>query len=407
MSVTKKPYCYAPFVHMYVHDSESNRLCCVSKESNIVKKTTSFNFEERWTEDYYKKYREKFLEDGLEENPPSVCDRCTENETAGILSDRLMFEQFYKDKNIELNIEKGNSFGSPIDIDLRASNLCNLKCRMCSPWSSSQLDKEVKNNKVLSFLDEFKAPERDKWDTDENLNFLFSNIEHGERVKLLGGEPTIMPEVNSILDYLIDNELFDAPLYITTNLTNNRVSFIEKISKLKNVRFNYSIDGTGSVVEYIRNPLDWDTTVENMKVYGPLSKYRIINYTLQAYNILSLGDFLHWVNEYNSNTEYKVYPRIEVLTQPEWASYRSIPKNIRDYYLKNLLKDDIINTDISSELGTVLPVINRCLNDTVEYPKKPLAVVTKRYDVARKQHIKNYIPEVWEVIKGEYDAIQL
>lgn len=402
-----KPYCYAPFVHMHVHDSESRRICCISDEFAIATKD-DFNLSERWKSDYYKKYRKLFLTEDLEQNPPAICNRCTENEKAGAYSDRKMFDDLYSSKNLELNIETGTTLGTPIDIDLRASNLCNLKCRMCSPYSSSQLDKEVKqHSKVLSFLRPVGIEEKDSWITDENLNFLLENINHSERIKLLGGEPTIMPEVHSIMDYLIDKNYTDVPLYFTTNLTNNNKSFLDRLKKLKNVRFNYSIDGEGKTVEYIRSPLNWETTVKNMEVYGPLSQYRIINFTLQAYNILNIKEFLYWINEYNEKTEYKVYPRLEVLTKPNWCSYRMIPKDIRDEYLQNLLKDDIINTDITKELGAVEPIIRRCLNDELELPTRALAKNTKRYDIARKQHIKDFIPEVWDIIKEDYNALRL
>lgn len=403
-----KPYCYAPFVHMYTHDKEGNRLCCVSKESPKATDSENFDLQTRWESDYYKNYRKMFLQDDLYKTPPGVCSRCTENEKAGVYSDRLMLNDFYKDKGLELNIETGTNLGSPIDIDLRASNLCNLKCRMCSPYSSSQLNKEVEaNRKILSFQNIAKDYNTDSWITDENLKFLLSNINYSERIKLLGGEPTIMPEVHKIMDYLIDNDYTDVPLYFTTNLTNNNVSFLDRLKKLKNVRFNYSIDGESKTVEYIRSPLNWDTTVKNMEVYGPLSKYRIINFTLQAYNILNIKEFLYWINDYNDNTEYKVYPRLEILTDPMWSSYRMIPKNIRDTYLKNLLKDDIINTTTTKELGTVEPILNRCLNDSIEYPIRSLAYNTKRYDVVRNQHIKDYIPKLWELIQEDYDALQI
>jgi hypothetical protein len=32
---------------------------------------------------------------------------------------------------------------------------------------------------------------------------------------------------------------------------------------------------------------------------------------------------------------------------------------------------------------------------------------TKRFDKARRQHIKDFIPEIWEIIKEEYNAVQL
>ena len=31
--------------------------------------------------------------------------------------------------------------------------------------------------------------------------------------------------------------------------------------------------------------------------------------------------------------------------------------------------------------------------------------MTKNFDIARTQHRKDFIPEVWKIVKEEYDAI--
>lgn len=388
-----KPFCYAPFVHMYV--SNTNKLCCVSNEGGNNK--SDMDLKTKWESDYYKKHRKMFLS-GI---PSPHCDRCIQNEKVGSHSDRLMFEQMYHDKGLILNVDTGTTLGSPIDLDIRENNLCNLRCRMCSPSASSQLAKESNTSSLINFYgnDVYVSPKV----SDDDLDFLLSNIEYGHRIKLLGGEPTIMPEVHNMLDRLIDRNVTDIPLFVTTNVTNNNPTFIRKIEKFSNVYFTFSIDGIGKTVEYIRNPLNWETAVGNMKVYSSIAQQSVLTYTVQAYNLLHIGDFLYWINEFDHN----IKPRFEVLTNPEWASYRNIPYNIRKEYLEKLLKSGIINTDISKSTGTLRPVIQRCLEDNTEYDLKSFVNITKRFDVSRKQHIKDYIPQVWEIIQEDYNDLQI
>ena len=62
---------------------------------------------------------------------------------------------------------------------------------------------------------------------------------------------------------------------------------------------------------------------------------------------------------------------------------------------------------ITDPKTNIIPTINRILEDDREYSLYLLAMNTKRFDKARRQHIKDFIPEIWEIIKEEYNAVQL
>ena len=47
------------------------------------------------------------------------------------------------------------------------------------------------------------------------------------------------------------------------------------------------------------------------------------------------------------------------------------------------------------------------LNDKEQYNPIHLARATKRFDKVRNQHIKDYIPEIYEIIKKDYDDLQI
>lgn len=392
----------APFVHMYVHSNESERVCCMTTEEDGIRPNEQMDLKKRWTSPHLKNIRHQFLNN----EEPDICSKCFSNERKGGTSDRMRFNAMY-DGEITPNIETGNQYASPIDLDIRPGNLCNLACRMCGPVSSSQLQKEIKNNPVMiQLMGEGNITESNVLKIDENIEFLLENANKGHRIKFLGGEPTIMPEVDRFLDILIARDMLDVPIHFTTNCTNDNKRFIDKISKFTELSFNYSIDGTGQTVEYIRHPVKFKAINKNIIVYNKLASYGEISYTLQAYNFFNLIDTITWA----ASLDISVRP--ELLMHPDPLSYKSIPLIIRRKRIPVMIKM-IENIPLSGSLSRThvkiraLPALERIYEDNDVYDPMHLALHTKIIDTVRNQHIKDYVPEVWDFIKEEYNALRL
>ena len=397
-TVNTSNICAAPFAHMYVHSNEGHRVCCMSTENSLVTDDVDLDLKKRWSNDYYKNIREQFLRN----EKPDICVKCYDIEDSGGKSDRINFNETYMDDLIP-NVETGNQYNSPLDLDIRPGNLCNLKCRMCGPVSSSQMEKEIKDNRVLMkpILGNGIIRKSNVFQRDGNIEFLLEAADKGDRIKFLGGEPTIMPEVDKFLDILIEKKYFDVPMHFTTNCTNNNKRFLDKLSKFSAISFNYSIDGVGKVVEYIRTPVKFSTINKTIKIYHTIANSNIseISFTLQAYNLFNLYDTVAWAKDIGCTV------RPEILRAPEWDSIRSIPLSIRKPYLKQLIERFKKWDDMFAE--RVLPSLNQALSDDAEYHPKHLARATKRFDIAREQHIKDFIPQVWDIIKKDYDDLQI
>lgn len=388
-------FCAAPFIHMYVHSNEGQRVCCMSTENTLVSDNTELDLKKRWSNDYYKEFRKKFLRN----ERPDVCFKCYALEETGGRSDRVNFNQTYLEK-LNPNIDTGNQYNTPLDVDIRPGNLCNLKCRMCGPVSSSQMEKEILDNPILHpILGKGTIRKSDVLEDKSNIEFLLENADKGDRVKFLGGEPTIMPEVDMFLDILIERNMFDVPLHFTTNCTNNNKRFIEKLSKFNRISFNYSIDGIGKTLEYIRTPVKFDTINTTVPIYHNLSMrdFSEISFTLQSYNLFNLQDTVEWAEKLG------ITVRPEILRFPEWASVRSIPLDIRRKEIERLM----VSTKDTISSKRIIPVLEQLYNDKEEYNPLHLARATKRFDVVRNQHIKDYIPVIWNIIKEDYDALRV
>ena len=368
----------------------------MTTEYKMASHSTEIDLEKRWTSDYYKNIRQQFL-DGEE---PAICTSCFTTEGMGGRSDRMDFNDRYPFLNP--NVETGNQYGSPIDLDIRPGNLCNLKCRMCGPESSSQLEKERLQYPELFKTSKLKVYQPEGIFSEKNLDFLLKNADKGDHIKFLGGEPTIMPEVSDILDNLIENNKSHINVMITTNCTNSIKSFTDKLNKFSNLSFNYSVDGTDKVVEYIRNPVKFKTIEKNMKLYHKMTTGGDnISFAFQAYNLFNLYDTIKWA----ADLDVRVRP--EIVEYPQWCSIWSIPKKIRDSELTRtkqlMLNDDKYIEWSTHPLSNIMPTIDRILESDKEYSVKNLAEMTKKFDIARTQHIKDYIPAIWEIIKEEYN----
>lgn len=386
-----KYFCAAPFVHLYVNSGESDsKVCCVAQEHEQKNPEHEADLSLLWKSDGFKSIRKEMLGvDTPTDRIRNICFKCINKETNSGKSDRTWFNETYD--YIVPNVNTGNQFNGPIDFDLRPGNLCNLQCRMCYSGSSSQIEKEIKNGKtqLLMFMGK---PKVDIFElgTEKNINFILQNIKECKRIKFLGGEPTIMPEVHQLMDMLIENNITDIPISITTNLTNSNEKFIEKLSNFSRIHFNYSIDGIGSTVEYIRYPVKWDSIVKNIKVYEDIANTSAISFALQAYNIHNFKEFIDWTKSINKLDNLNV---VEV-TQPEWDNIYLLPVEYREKYLKD------IDLNIAQH---ILTQSDRC--DTIQ--KNKFIRHTKILDESRKHHIKDYLPELWELIEEEYNAVQI
>lgn len=412
-------FCVLPFLHGYVHSAEEPKVCCTFEryDSNRIPNKQR-DLKEEWESDYFKDIRRDIL-DGKK---VKGCRRCYIAEQVGSISDRVLYNERWNNKvkyddtlpEITLNIETGNNFGTPLDLDLRPGNLCNLACRMCGPTSSSQFNKEMKKLPERWGMFIFNEEWQTQWLSDSNLSFLLENIEVGQRIKFLGGEPTIMPEVLSIMDNLIDSgKCTNVEIALTTNLTNVNENFLEKLNKFKRLDIQISMDGVGKTLEYIRYPIKWSQMQKNIQAYADLGETvsRILQFTIQAYNITNILDTLLWMEEFdnnyidfvdiNNNSVINFSP--EILYFPEYFSYRVLPKKFRDKYIKEILSHPVIDRKFADPFQRTKSKLKQMLSDNFVDDPSDFLRHTAIYDLSRKQHLKDYIPELYEIFKDEYD----
>jgi len=341
-------FCVLPFMHAAVNPGGGFRVCCNSNPSNnkVLKDDGSGkayrifkdDINEVWNSEWYKNIRKEFING----ERPETCQRCFREEDAGIRSPRIGYnEKWYKD---DVNVAEE----IPLDIryvDLRLGNLCNLKCRMCNPWSSSMWVKdwnavvdtatlqpnEPLNKEAFDFMDIMQ-----QWPDRKQTGLNFVEIAHTiEEIYLTGGEPTLATSQYALFDYCIENELAsNIKLKYNTNLTNIPQKMVDYWKHFKGVQLNTSIDATGERDRYIRYPSSWKKVEENFDKLNALPNVNIqLHCTVQVLNMCAMHELLEWAQSrgLKGNDIY-----LNILNHPECMNIRALPKELKLLAEQNL-----------------------------------------------------------------------
>jgi sulfatase maturation enzyme AslB (radical SAM superfamily) len=235
-------------------------------------------------------------------------------------------------------------------VDLRNTNLCNLKCRYCGPHFSSQWAKELNRLPIIEHqaLDDYK----DILLTD-SLHWMY----------FTGGEPLINADHWALLEELIDgNQASSISLMYNTNLTTIKYkdkNIVDIWAKFKTVDIRCSIDAVGQPLEYIRSGTSWPNIKLNIIQLMEISQKSNINIILSpVLSILNIW-FINELYEYAQSNNLTVDPII--LSGPDYLALDVIPDE-----LKSLALDKINNLECNYDIDhTVILHIKNLINNNI------------------------------------------
>jgi sulfatase maturation enzyme AslB (radical SAM superfamily) len=260
------------------------------------------------------------------------CNKCMVNEYNGLTSYRMTFDQL-----------KTSAVGLQF-VDIRNTNLCNLKCRYCGPHFSSQWAEELGNLPVVKHqsLEDYN----DVLVTD-SLQWMY----------FTGGEPLISAEHWALLEKLIDTgRAPNISLTYNTNLTTIKYkdkNIIDIWTKFKKVDIQCSIDAVGKPLEYVRSGTSWDKIKSNLSQLLEITQD--LNISIALCPVLSILNiwFIDELYEYAWLNNIIVRPII--LIGPDYLALDVIPDELKSMAL------DKIN-DIESSYAVDLNLLSHIKN---------------------------------------------
>jgi sulfatase maturation enzyme AslB (radical SAM superfamily) len=280
----KDSLCLMPWLHLYVGtDGKANACCNASITYGSVRNQT---IKEIWEGEKINTFRANLLKGKKDKR----CAICYNKEAAGKSSIRT--ETLEKFKSHFPTVLKEEQLTKPVYLDIRFSNVCNLKCRTCWHGASSSWFEDAKVLKT-NFGDKaiIKA-------TTNNSNLIEEVLEYSddlEEVYFAGGEPLLMEEHYELLDKIIEQQSLTTLIRYNTNLTKLKLkgkSVIAYWRQLKNVHLSISIDDKEERGEVIRKGLKWSTLIENIKVIQNECPHVVIEIapTISVYTVFTIAE---------------------------------------------------------------------------------------------------------------------
>lgn len=322
-------------MHLATTSSGQFRVCChalpkiglIRGEQGQALRADVDSLETVWNAPTYRTIRQQMLR-GEE---PEMCRRCFREERAGVTSFRQSMNSRHLE-HIDPTVDAdGRAAVNVRYVDLRLGNLCNLRCRMCNPYASSQWVKEWNlvsdtplTDTETKWLSSMSWPENPKvWE------LMGAILESVDEIYLTGGEPTLIKQQVPLLEECVRRGLADKiTLKYNTNLTYVPEKLLSLWSQFRMVRMNCSIDGVGVLNEYIRHPSVWTEIDANLrKMVGYSKDYRFniqIHTTVQAYNLLELTDLFGYLKEFG------FFPYLNILDRPAYLNARVLPRDLKD-----------------------------------------------------------------------------
>jgi len=407
-----KHFCVLPWIHFHAWPDKRVMPCCVADSQKPVSTTEKENVLEIMNSDRYKEIRLKMLND----QPVEECKRCYELEDYGIWSMRNSNNTRRYESSKDL-VNETQDDGSISNfklkyLDIRFSNLCNMKCRTCGPACSSRWAEEhVQNFGKETLVEHFNMKKIvvSNNENDDLLGKIRPYLLDVEEVYFAGGEALITSEHYDILDYWIENKHTDVELTYTTNfltLRYKKKNSIDYWKNFSNVQIWASLDGSNKVIEYMRHGADWKqilTNIHEMKREVPHVKFGITP-TISIYNIFHFPMFL------KKMIFDKTIPlnglRLNILTNPWYMGIDILPPHIalkaRDAWAKayrDIKHSGIFDeNEVENQLNQMWSVFTALENakgnvgGLQEFFKR-----SETYDNIRKEDLFSSIPELEEV----------
>lgn len=376
-----KSFCVLPFTHLATHPNGSVTPCC---ESKLFAKKDNKNLylgvntieEIRNCKDF-----EKLRNDMLSGILNPSCDFCYKREEAGLESKRIRENRTYHTNNPEKK--------ELISVELRLGNVCNAKCIICHPGSSSKWNEDI-NDEIINLDEGYNKNviENTWFRSDAFYNELLKSAQSIEHFWFNGGEPLLIKEHLNFLSKLINLNLSsNITLEYHTNGSLISRKIIDIWSKFKNVKVTISVDDIEERFYYVRFPLNFKDVKEGIKLLVEHNIHYDIIPTISLLNASNIGNiYQYFIENFNKECAFNY------LRFPKFQNISNLP----DYYKKLLLEEVNLPDNLYSQFKYELYAEdNKGLSKALQF--------YSALDKQRQVNITEYLPEFIELQKyGQY-----
>ena len=313
----------------------------------------------------HKKEMRRMMKNG---ERPAECEYCwkMEDMKKDAVSDRTFKSIIYSDEELQ----RAYDMDHHENVDLKTFEIafdrtCNLACSYCNASFSTTWAKDIKKNGNYTNLvsDGAGAFQQDgswtqPYDNDEDNPYIqafWKWWDNGlsdslEELRITGGEPMMSANTWKLFDWFNEQDS-DMRFAINSNLIAKESiidKLIEKTQGTKNFELYTSCEATGAQAEYIRDGLDYEQWLTNIKrvLTEANTKGVHIMMTINSLCLFSITDFLDEVYKLKQLTPGKTPTvSLNLLRFPSFQSPLALPNHIKDYCHNHLSTWYNINKD--------------------------------------------------------------
>ena len=422
-------FCVYPWMEFIVGPTSQIRICCIAETAVEDEKGKAYTFEKDSLQDYWNSYGlRKIRKKMLAGERIKACKHCYYQESIDRTSYRRSFNKYWLESESGADIlnrvkqSRTNGFRvekPPIYLDIRPGNLCNLKCRMCDPGSSSKIYKEQKQlleekpSEIGPLIETgYFTRDEKKFHTWHKNKDIWKNIYKwapgAKRLYFTGGEPTLIKENWELIDYLIQKEYSrDIQLYFNLNCTQAPDKLLDTFKAFSSVSIAFSVDGYGTTQEYIRYPSDWMEVKNNiLKILQNKTDNIQFDFSpvVQVYNILNLTQLLRWIDDLQVSYG-SINNSMIMCTKPDFLNIDILPKTIKveallriEEYEKYYKGNDHFLLEC---LGSVKNVLKKEERENIEQDLKKFYKYTALLDKKRGNSFESVFPELNQLLNED------
>ena len=404
MNIPHEKFCVLPWVSLEASPIGTVRPCCLADDEICDNNGDKFkllnsNFTTIRNSNHMSTLREEFLRG----ERPNTCRRCWAEEDAGRTSKRM--HTLNRLKHMGISPEWTADAKPLMFLDLKLGNICNLKCRICGSWSSSQFATEE-----LKYVEDKKASFhyqmlRDGAWPRENSQFwteLNQSLTDIRYLEFTGGEPFLIKEHFNLLQTLVDQGIADqVEIHYNTNGTQYPEHAEAIWRHFRHVEIAFSIDDVESRFEYQRTNAQWTEVCANIELFRQMRE-RSTNITLQVcctvnvFNVYYLSTVANWIHKQGFDYVYW-----NMLHDAPWLSIAQLSADAKMHIATHLAQQSF-----PEEYQAEIKKIVEFMNLGISTDGKNLIKNIQQLDLRRNEALKSVAPELANIINYDQTSAQ-
>jgi len=404
MNIPHDQFCVLPWVSLEASPIGTVRPCCLADDELLDDAGEKFSlltadFDSIQNSRAMVQLRQEFLD----QKKPQTCRKCWMEERAGRTSKRMHTLDRMKHMGIS---DEWTADAKPLMfLDLKLGNICNLKCRICGSWSSSQFATEELNDmgpdedKKKSFP--YQMLRAGAWPR-ENESFwteIDACLNDIRYIEFTGGEPFMIREHFAMLQGIVDRGIaHQVEIHYNTNGTHYPAEAEAIWRHFKTVEVAFSIDDLGKRFEYQRTNADWAVVLDNITNFQYLQT-QLPNLRLQCcstvnvFNVRYIDQLAHWIVLQKFDFVYW-----NMMHDAWYFSIATLPDAAKAAITKHLR-----SADIPPKYRDEFDRITDFMNNGASTDGSMTVMKIRDLDRKRQQNLRVVAPELAEILNYDYD----